>query len=170
MKPTFKMLLAASVLTLGAAAIIGAGIASERGEGDHRAQFAMKRGGMMQGGMGHRVERMMERFDADGDGVLTQAEIDASHDAMLKTFDANKDGVLELSEFRELWLDHMRTRMVDHFQTLDEDGDGKVTDKELNAPMARMMDRHDANDDDRLSREEMTPKRHRKRHHDDDDD
>ena len=163
MKPTFKMLLAAGVLILGAAAIIGAGIASERAEGDHRTQFAMKRGammhgGMMQGGMGHRIERMMERFDGDGDGVLTQAEIDASHGAMLKTFDANKDGVLELGEFRELWLDHMRTRMVDHFQTLDEDGDGKVTDKELNAPMARMMRRHDANDDDRLSREEMTPK------------
>ena len=105
----------------------------------------------------------MERFDADKDGKLTQAEIDRSREADLASFDGDKDGALTLQEFEGLWLDHMRERMVDRFQGLDADGDAVVTLEEFKRPFASLVQRMDRDGDGALSRADK-PSRHGGRH------
>mgnify|MGYP005845394363 CR=1 FL=1 len=138
-------------LGLGAVALIGAAglaVAQEFGRGMH-------------GGWGRPAagERMFERLDADGDGKVTRAEIDAARAADLATYDANRDGVLSVEEFAELHAARTRDRMVRHFQFLDADGDGKVTEAEMEAPAARMLRRLDADGDGAVTREEVAEAR-----------
>jgi len=115
----------------------------------------MMGGGMMGQGMKGRAMSMMRAFDANSDGKLTQAEIDAARDARLAKYDANGDGALDLSEYQALWLDAMREKMVDRFQYLDANGDGTVTASEFRAPYAALVQRMDHNDDVALSRDDM---------------
>ena len=51
---------------------------------------------------------LFDAIDADGDGRLTQAEVDALRNARHRTHDANGDGSLSLEEFAGLW--HETTR------------------------------------------------------------
>jgi len=74
-----------------------------------------------------------------------------------------------LEEFEKLWLTHMRNRMVDGFQFLDDDGNAQITLEEIAQPMDRMFNRMDRNDDGQITGDEMKRgKRHA--YHDDDDD
>ena len=106
--------------------------------------------GITDGGMG-----FFERFDANQDGRLTQAEIDEVRRSQLTEFDQDSDGSLTLEEYQALWLDAMRERMVDRFQAHDDDGDGMVTVEEFGKPFDRMVIRLDANDDGELTLDEM---------------
>ena len=115
----------------------------------------MMGGGMMSGGMKGRGMSMMKAFDANGDGKITQAEIDAARDARLTKYDANGDGALDLSEYQAMWLDATREGMVDRFQYLDANGDGTVTASEFRAPYAALVQRMDHNDDGALGRDDM---------------
>ena len=117
-----------------------------------------KRGGMM---------RMFESFDTNADGALTQEEIDTFRTERFAAFDGNGDKALELDEYKALWLDAMHERMVDRFQKLDADGDGKVTDAEFGEPFARMVARADRNGDGKIDKDDRMG---RGKHHDDDDD
>jgi Ca2+-binding EF-hand superfamily protein len=105
--------------------------------------------------------KLMESFDTNQDGKLTQAEIDAARADRLAKFDANKDGNLSLEEYQDLWLDAMREHMVDRFQQLDADGDAVVTVDEFGKPFANMVERRDRNGDGELSAADL-----RRRHHD----
>jgi hypothetical protein len=137
----------------------------EGGAGYHqaKAEFGGDKGGK-------RMMKMFETFDANGDGALTQEEIDTYRSARLAEFDANGDKVLTLEEYQALWLDAMHERMVDGFQRLDADGDGQVTGTEFNAPFARLVARADRNDDGKLDASDR-PERGKGKHdrHDDDD-
>ncbi|MGQ7794374.1 EF-hand domain-containing protein [Faunimonas sp. B44] len=113
----------------------------QRGQGPGGERFAMR--------------GMFEQFDADGDGRITQDEIDAVRGDRLARFDADKDGALSLEEYQALWLDAMRERMVRAFQAHDRDGDGKVTAEEFNARFDRMVERLDRNDDGAIDRSDM---------------
>jgi|AP12_2_1047962.scaffolds.fasta_scaffold85378_1 EF hand len=104
------------------------------------------------GGRGHGDEtrgiyRLIETFDVDGDGGVTQEEILTTRSSKLSEFDANNDGSLDLSEYEALWLDAMRERMVDRFQAHDDDGDGAVTVEEFNEEFAGIVERRDRNGD-----------------------
>ena len=142
MRKTTKYLLATGALALGAAAFAGATLAGG-GSGRHH-------GWDHDGGMG-----FFERFDANQDGRLTQAEIDEVRRSQLTEFDQDSDGSLTLEEYQALWLDAMRERMVDRFQAHDDDGDGMVTVEEFGEPFDRMVIRLDANDDGALTLDEM---------------
>ena len=109
---------------------------------------------------------MLERYNANGDDGLTQAELDQGRAEQLARFDANNDGILTLGEFEALWLDAMRNRMVDRFQNLDEDGDAGVTLEEFQRPFAKMVQRFDRNGDGKVSMED----RPRRGYDDDEDD
>ena len=89
----------------------------------------------------------MQNFDTDGDGSVTQEEIDAVRIEQITKFDRNGDGSLDLAEYEALWLDAMRERMVDRFQAHDDDGDGSVTSEEFNEKFEGLVERMDRNDD-----------------------
>ena len=151
------------------------------GHGGYHHQDGGFAGPMGRGGHGMRgrgMMRMFENFDTNGDGALTQEEIDAFRAGRFAAFDGNGDKVLTLDEYQALWLDAVRERMVDRFQHLDADGDGKVTGDEFKRPFARMVAHADRNEDGKLDRADRPDHgmhhgdgEHGKmgRHHDDDD-
>ncbi len=112
--------------------------------------------GMMHG-MGRAV-RMMETYDADKDGRVTQEEVDAFRADRLAKFDADGDGALSLAEYQALWLDAMRDRMVDRFQRHDDDGDGRITADEFSSDTRGMVAMGDRDGDGVLSYGDLGPR------------
>ena len=148
------------------------------GHGMHGGGYGMHGGGKHggwgrhhgkhHGGMrGHRAQMMMERYDADKDGKLTQEEINSNREAWLKEFDANNDGKLSLDEFKQLWLKARAERIVRAFQRFDRDGDAGVTLEEYQRPLADIVERMDRNGDGALSKDDRRGHRKwRQRMHD----
>ena len=82
--------------------------------------------GFARGGFGHHGGHwaggaramIMEQFDANQDGKLTQSEIDESIRSRMVGADSNGDGQLDLEEFQPLFVEIVRPRIVDGFQFL----------------------------------------------------
>tara|TARA_R110002072_G_scaffold57017_1_gene146943 strand:+ start:70 stop:600 length:531 start_codon:yes stop_codon:yes gene_type:complete len=108
---------------------------------------------------------MMRQFfaqvDADGNGSVTQEEVDAFRTAQVRSADSNGDGALNIQEFDTIYRAFTRSRMVDAFQNLDEDGDGVISSEEMDARYGAAVKRMDRNGDGVLTIEE------RGRKHDD---
>lgn len=124
----------------------------------HGGQHGYHHGGKSRGGKGHgggHMLRMMESFDTNGDGKLSQEEIDQSRSERFGQFDGDGDQSLTLQEYERLWLDAMREKMVDRFQHLDADGDAKVTAEEFQRPFAKTVQRRDRNGDGVIDREDF---------------
>ncbi|MHA3978229.1 EF-hand domain-containing protein [Halovulum sp. GXIMD14794] len=164
---TYRSILA---VTASALVIATAGFAlaqdrdGPRGGGERMAHAAQDGGhhGGHRGGKGMRgdrgammMERFAEQFDTNGDGDITQDEIDAARAAQLAEFDADGDGSLNLQEYEALWLDAMRERMVDRFQAHDDDGDGAVTVEEFGEEFTNIVERRDRNGDGVLNADDM---------------
>ena len=151
----------ATKITLGVLALIGAGAAVTAAQADGWRDRGERRGGA----------EMLRMFDQNGDGAVTRAEAAAAQAEMLARFDANGDGTLSLDEFSALHAEFTRSRMVDRFQRLDDDGDGQVTAAEMERPldrMARRMDRDDDGDIDDDDFEEMRGRHDDRRRYRDD--
>ena len=65
---------------------------------------------------------IFDTIDANGDGMLSQTEIDQIRNERHATHDANGDDSLDLEEFAGLWQETMRPLTVRAFQILDADG------------------------------------------------
>ena len=154
MKPRTKTLTAVAVVAaLAGTTVAGASLADHRG------------GGMGLPGAGPLGLDSAETFaaaDADGDGLLTQAEIDRLAGERLAAHDANGDGTLSLEEFAALWNEVTRPVTVRAFQALDADGDAVVTRAEYERAVAGIVRRLDEDGDGAFSLGD--------RWHDDDDD
>ena len=130
-----------------------------------RAAHGEQRHSGMSGGHGRRHGGMMGghnmimTFDTDGNGRVTQAEIDEYRGNRLTKFDTDGDGGLTLSEYEAPWLAATRERMVDRFQDLDADGDAMVTTEEFKKPYANLVRHLDKNGDGELSREHEKKKK-----------
>ncbi|MFO1133361.1 MAG: EF-hand domain-containing protein [Hyphomicrobiales bacterium] len=135
---------AAALLTLGGLA--GLAQADMDGGGMGGGRCGMWRGG----GHGMMGRQLIERYDANKDGVVTQAEIDQNRQQWLAEFDTNKDGTLSLDEFKMLWLKNRNEMMVREFQFFDRDGNGQVTIEEYKGPMADIVANRDTNNDGSL--------------------
>lgn len=98
--------------------------------------------------------QMMEKVDANGDRAVTQEEIDTFRAATVANADASGEGDISLDEFETIYLEMMRERMVDAFQNLDADGDGVVTNAEMDKRFGNIVERMDRNDDGKLDRED----------------
>ncbi|MCS6622353.1 calcium-binding protein [Roseibacterium beibuensis] len=97
-------------------------------------------GGPMVGGMtAFPGMGMMADLDADGDGVVTPEEAQSGLGSLLSDYDADGDGTLSIAEFETLHSALIRATMVDRFQHLDADGDGRITAEEMQAPAAQMQ-------------------------------
>ena len=99
-------------------------------------------------------EQIMREVDTNGDGRITQAEIDAAVNARFARFDADGNGRLSLEEFTALWADLTRPAMVRAFQFMDPNGDGNVTKAEVDEKTSRLVQRFDRNGDGALSMED----------------
>lgn len=164
MKLSTKFVIAAGVFAIGTASIVGTGYARERWS-DRHTPMAKGSGHSGSFGMnGHRAMKMLKRFDVDGDGTLTEAEIDKTRQTMLSKFDGNGDGSLTLQEFQGLWLEFKRPSMVDRFQAFDEDGDGRVTLDEFKSPFTYMVKRLDGDGDGKLTVQELSRGHHGEKH------
>jgi hypothetical protein len=112
-------------------------------------------GGRDGGGL---MRAIFAQVDADGNGAITQAEVDAFRTAQVAAADASGDGNLSLDEFATVYAQIMRPQMVDAFQALDEDGDGAVTAAEMDARFGSVVAEMDRNGDGALSPDDR-PKR-----------
>jgi Ca2+-binding EF-hand superfamily protein len=140
---------------LGLALLAGTTAAMAGGWGGHG-----RGGGPGMGGMG-----LIDSFDTNNDGKVTQAEIDAARDQRRTQFDRDGNGALSLEEYQGLWLDAMRPRMVRQFQSHDTDGNGSVTAEEFRERYADVVRNLDRNNDGEVTMDEL---RRRGRGRDDD--
>ena len=106
------------------------------------------------GGRGGAAMQFFADADANNDGSLTQAEVDQFLADQLTNADTDGDGAVGLEEFQVIYMERTRPRMVDAFQTLDDDGDGTVTAAELSDRFGAIIERLDRNGDDALSAED----------------
>lgn len=115
--------------------------------------------GMMPGGgpgMMPGPDQIFDRFDADGDGQVTQAEVDAFRDARFLEADADGDGAVSFAEMQAMMLARMEERMRSRFDAMDANGDGVIAKDEMMAgPPVDMFDRFDQNGDGVVTREEV---------------
>lgn len=124
----------------------------------------MRPGKMSEERREQRVQHMLERFDADKDGQITRAEVEAAQKARFASFDADKDGALSLDEFRSMMaarLDEMAKR---GFERMDRNEDGRIEPGELRHSPARMFSRLDANWDGVVTAEELRMARFERKH------
>ncbi|WP_422368416.1 EF-hand domain-containing protein [Pelagibius sp.] len=171
MNKTTKIAIAAVVvLGVGAAAVAAQADGRWRGHGGSSHCSQGYGGGPGMGGHGGRMATMLRYFDSDGDGAVSQAEIDQVRDERFAAFDGDQSQSLSLAEFEGLWLDFMRERMVDGFQRLDADGDGQVTLAEVNRPLGQMVQRMDRNEDGVIDRSDFKRGKGRDRDVDEDSD
>ena len=140
---------------LGGTALAGTSYAGHR-DGGHGMGF------LDEGPLAVSAMEIFDTADADGDGKLTQAEIDKALNDRHAAHDANGDGNLDLEEFEGLWRETTRPLTVRAFQMLDTDGDAVVTRAEYDRPLAGIVERLDRDGDGSLSMKD--------RHHDHDDD
>jgi hypothetical protein len=98
-----------------------------------------------------------QEMDANADGALTQAEINAEVARTWKALDANADGVLLPSERRgQPGQGSAMAGFVDqHWNEVDANADGRVSRDEIAAVAQRMFQRGDANGDGTVSAEEL---------------
>src|ERR1044071_5155898 len=123
MKTSVKMALATTALAVaGTVFLAGSGIAAGPGP------FGPLGMGPTLDGQGNQI---LKEMDTDGDGALSQDEINAALDGRFGTFDADKDGALSLTEFEALWAELTRPMAVRAFQFLDPDGNASVTKSEV---------------------------------------
>lgn len=131
--------------------------------------------GMMDGhdmmpGMGMRGEGPMmdfAQFDADGNGSITAAEIEAFRAARFAALDADGSGQVSRQEFMDHAAAQAGERAGTMFDRLDADGDGTLSRDAIEAARGsgpdadRMIGRFDADGDGAVSEEEMAEVRDR---------
>lgn len=148
MKKSTKIALTTGTLgVVGALLLAGSSYADRGGFGP---RFGMMGGHGGHGGHGPMVQEMLANVDTNGDGALTQDEINAAVDTRLADFDKDKNGALSLEEFQALWSDVTRPMAVRAFQFLDPDGDASITKSELADRFGSAVANFDRNDDGKL--------------------
>jgi hypothetical protein len=141
-------------LVAGAAAVLALGGLAGLASADRGGGWGGKHGMWGGHGRGMMGQEMMERYDADKDGKITQAEIDQNRTTWHGEFDADRNASLSLDEFRALWLKARGEMIVREFQFFDADGNGQLTLEEYREPMSGMVAMRDRNGDGALSQED----------------
>lgn len=149
-----KTTLALAASALGIGALVNTAFAGQDGWGGRHGD-----------GMRH----LMQRYDANKDGKVTQQEIDTNRTEWHGKFDTDKNGSLNLKEFEALWLEAKRQEMIREFQRLDPNGDAALSLDEYKEPLSRIVANRDRNGDGVVSKEDRRGGKHRW-HGDRDDD
>lgn len=144
-RPTMRHVLAASAILAvsGGVALAGAAMGPEHGR--------------MRG-----LQGMFQDMDADQDGVVSRAEIEARNAARADEIDADKNGAITAAELLA-WHDAQRQkRMEERLAAMDSDGDGTVSVEEFGDASTWRMARFDRNGDGEIEMREM--RRHGERY------
>ena len=98
-----------------------------------------------------------EEIDADGNGEITQAEMDAMKAARFAKVDANGDGALSIEELTAQGAQKAATRAEKMLERRDANGDGVLSADEMSKPerSGKMFDRFDADGSGAISKEEF---------------
>ena len=133
-----------------------------------------EKGGMGMGGPGEgrgaMLTEMFDTIDADKDGKLSYAELEANRKAEFDSADTNKDGVLSAEELSARALARFQEKLAERTQAMldnmDNDGSGSLSPDEMGeGPGIRNFARIDADNDGFVTKEEIEAgmKHHRKR-------
>ncbi|HVW26827.1 MAG TPA: hypothetical protein VHC69_15770 [Polyangiaceae bacterium] len=113
----------------------------------------------------HDPSKLIQKFDANGDGKLEVSELPERMQAFLGKADTNNDGVLSVAELtaaRDAFHAKFSGKSLDPatvLKNLDKNGDGKLEADELPPRMQQFMSKADTNGDGALTLEEMTAAR-----------
>lgn len=100
-------------------------------------------------------------LDTDGNGQLTQEELQAAGAARFAATDTNGDGALSAEELAAAAQERQANRVSGMIEKLDKNGDGLLQADEMPEPrrggdrMEHRFDHADTNDDGTLSAEEF---------------
>ncbi len=140
----------------GAALIVVAGL---MGAAAYAQDSGMAEGGMPRGGAGPMFD--FAAMDANKDGKVTKAEIEAFKAARFGEADTNKDGKLSVEEMivaRDAMIAKRKEdRMAQMIARFDKDGDGMISQAEMPTPpnADKMFDRLDTDKDGAISQAEL---------------
>ncbi len=98
-----------------------------------------------------------EQIDADGDGKITQSELQGVAAARFAKADGDGDGFLTQTELEKAGQERAQKRAAKMIEHMDGDGDGKIALAEMKPrrdPL-RMFDRIDADGDGAISKAEF---------------
>ena len=134
------------------------------------------KGGMGRGGPGEgRAAMLIEMFDsvdADKDGKITYAELEAHRKAEFDAADTNKDGALSADELSARALARFQEKLAERTQAMldnmDNDGNGSLSPDEMGeGPGMRNFARIDADNDGAITKDEIQAgmQHHKKRGH-----
>ncbi len=162
MNTTGKTIFAALMLSVvgGAALARGAGDMSGMGMGGAGIGGAGM-GGMGDEGMGPMAMFDFAAVDADKDGKITEAELQAHRAAEVAGIDADKDGKISADELKAMHMARMEDRATEMstrmIERMDSDGDGLLTVAEMAARPApvRMFGMIDADGDGAVTEAEI---------------
>jgi Ca2+-binding EF-hand superfamily protein len=105
----------------------------------------------------HRFERLVQKFDKNGDGKLQVTELPEGMQKHLGTADTNKDGIISEEEFAAAKA-NMRK---EHFEKMDTNKDGQISPEERAAAREAREKEHftkmDKNGDGQVSAAEVPP-------------
>lgn len=104
-------------------------------------------------GPGGRPDGMFDRLDADGDGYLTESEVNARHKKLFEEADANRDGKVSREEMRAHMTQKREEMRERRFP--DANGDGVVTRKEFEDAAGERFDELDADKNGKLTEDEI---------------
>ena len=119
---------------------------------------------------GSRGERFIDHLDVDGDGQVSVDEFQPRRRSPFRDTDANNDGIVTLAEIeehmssrqaqREAEIENRMTkhkaRLSEHFNAMDTNGDGGLSQDEMRLGAFNRMDE---NQDGYISANEVRPRR-----------
>jgi hypothetical protein len=128
--------------TVGLGAIVAGSVAAQPGPG----------------GGGKPGQTLFERYDADGDGKVTQDEFRAGHTQRFNAMDTDGDGKITSQEMQARQGQRMQRMM----QRSDTDGDGAISREESQTRANTRFQKLDQNGDKVISRNEIQAMRGRR--------
>lgn len=140
------------ILTLAAAALLAAPFALAEEKDDETEGHQGRHMEMMQEHtdtmgdhmekMGGHLETIFGRIDADGNGEVTQAELDATRAARVAEIDSDGDGNISADELIAARAARLKKQVEQRLAHLDSDGDGLVSVDEYQATGEYAQGRH----------------------------
>ena len=123
-------------------------------------------------GRGPMLTEMFDKIDADKDGKLSYAELEANRKAEFTAADTNGDGALSAEELSARQLARFQEKLAERTQgmldNMDNDGSGSLSDAEMpEGPGMRNFAKIDADNDGFVTKDEIQAgmKHHKKRGH-----